>query len=454
MITTIPKSVPYEEVIMELNEALCATHFTNNTATGYGGAILVSHSNMRFSGSVIMFRYNSAENGGAMCISSYSNVKSNAYNLFFSSNKALKSGGGFQMSVSNFQSGVGNMYFLYNSAKQGGGIYNDGYPHIFSLLLSGNSYFIANSVVSWNIIDGGTGGAVDTSGTCNITGSAFFYENIALLGGAIRTDKNFLVSGEIKFFNNTARVCGGAMYIDNGMNIYLNNVSAIANSNSALCISQTNVIFRGRTNISNNIGTEGGEIIAIKKISHIYFAGYTVLYGNKAGLGGAIYLSFGNELTFSGDTLFSHNTADTNGGAIYSEYTNITFDRNSASYLYWNRAENGGGIYLNSGSFLTFNRGANLSMSYNHATKYGGGIYNMDIATVNQCNLKEKKVTLPYCFIRFRNFVWYDLTQIFFPSNNSAIISGNFLHGGLLDRCQSEETNLNSIFKFKNLMVK
>ena len=32
MITTIPKSIPYEEVIMELNEAFCATHFTNNAA--------------------------------------------------------------------------------------------------------------------------------------------------------------------------------------------------------------------------------------------------------------------------------------------------------------------------------------------------------------------------------------------------------------------------------------
>ena len=121
LITTLPKSIPYEEVIMELNEALCATHFTNNTATDAGGAVSIDNSTVLFSGSVIMLRYNSAESGGAMYISSYSSVTSNAHNLFFSSNKALYGGGGFQLSLSIFQSGVGNVYFLHNSAHKGGG---------------------------------------------------------------------------------------------------------------------------------------------------------------------------------------------------------------------------------------------------------------------------------------------------------------------------------------------
>ena len=123
MITTIPKSIPYEEVIMELNEALCATHFTNNTAKYYGGAMFIENSIMLFSGSVIMFRYNSAAAyAGAMEIRE-SNVTSNVYNLFFNSNKAYV-GGGFEMINSNFHTEVGNIYFLHNSAKVvGGGIY-------------------------------------------------------------------------------------------------------------------------------------------------------------------------------------------------------------------------------------------------------------------------------------------------------------------------------------------
>ena len=429
MITTIPKSIPYEEVIMELNEALCATHFTNNTAE-YGGAMYIVNSIMLFSGSVIMFRYNSANDGGGAMDIEISSVTSYAYNLFFNSNKAYF-GGGLKVTLgSNFHTEVGNMYFLHNSARiGGGGIYADD----FLLLLSGNSYFIANTAGSF-------GGAVYSSGlyssgSFTITASAIFIENTARQeGGAISSNwGNFSVSGDIKFVNNTARSCGG-MTLGNGGNIRLNDVSAIGNSNSALCIQQSNVIFSGRINISNNTGTEGG---GIKVTGKLYLTGSTVLYGNKAGLGGAIYSPFGTELTFSGDTLFSHNTADTNGGAIYSEYTNITFDHNSAVSFKCNTAENGGAMYLSSASFLTFNIGVNLSMSYNHAIKYGGGIYNEDIASATQCRFNKisdvTKPSLPYCFIRL-TYQYY--RNLIYSKNNSAGISGEILHGGLLDRCQ------------------
>ena len=429
LITTIPKSIPYEEVIMELNEAFCATHFTNNTATRAGGAVVIDSSTVLFSGSVIMFRYNSAQNGGAIFIDLRSRVTSNAYHLFFNSNKALDRGGGFQMRFSDFHTEVGNMYFLYNSATQGGGIY---YADGFLLLLSGNSYFIANRAESGYF---NKGGGLAISGSFTIT-FALFIENSAAFGGGIYTGGNFSALGEIYFFNNTALICGGAMKINHGVNVCLNNVSAIANSNSALCISESNVTFSGRINISNNTGTEGGGIQVVPKNNHIYFTGSTVLYGNKAGLGGAIYLPFGTELTFSGDTLFSHNTADTNGGAIYSEYTNIAFEFNSATYFKYNTAENGGAIYLTSTSSLTFNGTVNLSMSYNHATKYGGGIYKKDVTTAKQCDFIERaNVYLPYCFIRFLNARWFYST-LTLSQNNSADISGTFLHGGLLDRCQ------------------
>ena len=444
MITTIPKSIPYEEMIMELNEAMCATHFTNNTATGNGGAMHIYNSTMLFSGSVIMFRYNSAaKNGGAMDISGESSVTSNAYNLFFNSNKAYN-GGGLLIVTSNFHTEVGNMYFLHNFAQEGGGgiyyqiltrIYDD-----FLLLLSGNSYFIANTA-------GSAGGAVYSSGYFTITASAIFIENTATQGGAIQSDwGNFSVSGDITFVNNTARSCGG-ITLGYGENVKfcLNDVSAIGNSNSALCIHQSNIIFSGRINISNNTGTEGGGIKVTGKNSQLHFTGSTVLYGNKAGLGGAIYSPFGAELTFSGDTLFSHNTADTNGGAIYSVNTNIIFDENSVLSFKYNTAENGGAMYLSSASFLTLTRGVTISMSYNHATKYGGGIYNEDIATASECSFKHSEVSTLYipltpCFIRFNNIIIIrkDITPIF-SLNNSADVSGSFLHGGLLDRCQLEQ---------------
>ena len=448
MITTIPKSIPYEEVIMELNEALCATHFTNNTADN-GGAMSIYNSTMLFNGSVIMFRYNSAAvNGGAMYIRSGSSVTSNTYNLFFNSNKAYF-GGGLRIVTSNFHTEVGKVYFLHNSAQiAGGGIYyetNISYIENI-LLLSGNSYFIANTALADS-----AGGAVYSRGYFTITASAIFIENTADYGGAINSDYGyFSVSGDIKFVNNTAMSCGG-IALSYGGNIRLNDVSAIGNSNSALCIFQSNVTFSGRINISNNTGTEGGGIKVITKNTHLYFTGSTVLYGNKAGLGGAIYSQFGTELTFSGDTLFSHNTADTNGGAIYSEYTNITFD---ALSFKWNTAENGGAMYLRSASFLTFNIGVNLSMSYNHATKYGGGIYNEDIASAAQCSYdgSDAGLSLPYCFIRLTDHFDQYYPILIYSKNNSANISGEILHGGLLDRCQFEKSYIFDIpdFLFKS----
>ena len=334
---------------------------------------------------------------------------------------------------SYFHSEMGNMYFLHNSAQVGGGgiLVED-----FLVLLSGNSYFIANTAVS--------GGAVYSWGSLSITASAIFIENTATHGGAIYSYRgNFSVSGDIKFVNNTAMSCGG-MRLGYGGNIRLNNFSAIGNSNSALCIHQSNVIFSGRINISNNTGTEGGGMKVTGKNSQLYFTGSTVLYGNKAGLGGAIYSPFGTELTFSGDTLFSHNTADTNGGAIYSEYTNTTFDENSALSFEWNTAENRGAVYLRSASFLTFNRGVNISMSYNHATKYGGGIYNEDIASAAQCSYdgSDSELSLPYCFIRLTYYFDQYYPTLIYSKNNSANISGEILHGGLLDRCQFDQTNI------------
>ena len=440
MITTIPKSIPYEEVILELNEALCATHFTNNTAT-FGGAMSIDNSTVVFSGSVIMFRYNSANNGGAMHINSESSVKSNAYYLFICSNKAYTFGGGFHVEYSKFHAEVGNVYFLHNSALiEGGGIYQ--YNNFRLLLLSGNSYFIGNRA---EIEYAGKGGAVSAKGYLTITASAIFVENTATFGGAIYFMGFFIASREITFVNNTAWDSGGAMFLNRGLNVHLNNVSAIVNSNSALCISESNVTFSGRNIISNNTGTEGGGIQVISKNSILYFTGSSVLYGNKAGFGGAIYSPFGTELTFSGDMLFSHNTADTNGGAIYSIYTNITFDHRSELSFKWNTAENGGAIYLSSASFLTFNMEVNLSISYNHGTKYGGGIYNEDIATAGECSYKhsERKISLAYCFLRFNYNIGLNLdpdnSTLLFSQNNSADISGSFLYGGLLDRCQPEE---------------
>ena len=517
MITTIPKSIPYEEVIMELNEALCATHFTNNTAI-LGGAMSMIDSTVLFSGSVIMFRYNSANASGGALYSSRNffarilnfnrfRTVTNVHHLFFVSNRALSQGGSIFM---NFQAENGSLYFLCNSAHRGGAIYSRD-----KLWLSGSSYFIANRA-SW-------GGAIEVEGsfdTFTLTGHALFSENNATYGGAIVLNGlSNNISGKINFINNTAEEggalfltdynintnikgvdfvnntahsigggilirikgniifktniliqlcqfisntagsCGGAIYIE-GINVFLDSISAIGNSNSALCIFQSRVNISGRTKIYNNIGTQGGGI-KVTRNSYLNFKGRIMFDCNKAELGGAIYLSFEINLFLNGNMLFSSNTADRDGGAIYAQQTNITFANNS-SFMY-NTAENGGAVYLNT-SFLILNRGVNLSISYNHATKYGGGIYHEDnIASASQCNYEKSTKDLsklPYCFLVSRYYGYSHLESVIHSQNNSADINGKLLYGGLLDRCQpmikgdyQEDYNTTSIpllKKFRN----
>ena len=379
MITTTPKSIPYEEVIMELNEAVCATHFTNNTATRYGGAMSIDSSTLLFSGTVIMFMYNLAnDSGGALGIRK-SNITTNARHIFFNSNRAYRTGGSVAMAFSKFHT-AGNIYLLSNSASQGGGIHishsRSNNIHLI-ILLSKNTYFIANQAECQSSIkcryDYLRGGAIYAAGSFNVTGSAIFTENTATYGGAIFTFGTFNISGKIQFVNNTARKggglfihdsfkmslhlingvdfinntahsvgggiwlgtykerlfrdmiwlsgnffrnkagkCGGAVYIEKAINeAHFYDISVIANSNGALCISNSRITFSGKVNITNNSGTQGGGITVISKDCLLNFNGNAMFDGNKAELGGAIYSTYDTKLTFSRTIIFSHNTADT-----------------------------------------------------------------------------------------------------------------------------------------------
>ena len=82
---------------------------------------------------------------------------------------------------------------------------------------------------------------------------------------------------------------------------------------------------------------------------------------------------------------------------------------------------------------------------HNRASKYGGGIYNEDVTDVAQClfgadNLVEHS-DLPSCFIEMKSLTLYKPDRILTSSeitsyNDSAGINGDFLFGGLSDRCQ------------------
>ena len=198
--------------------------------------------------------------------------------------------------------------------------------------------------------------------------------------------------------------------------------------------------FSGNTTTSGNAGEHGGGIAIASLKNEVSFSGNTLLDSNEATAGGAIYSSYETTLTFAMSIVFLSNTAVTDGGAIYALGTVITLTEQSSAVFQHNSAENGGGMYLNQASSLILNKAITLNTSNNHATKFGGAMYYEDATIPFQCQFEESVdiTELPYCFLKFAVTLSYplDVLVTINSHDDSAQKGGNFLYGGLLDRCQ------------------
>ena len=125
---------------------------------------------------------------------------------------------------------------------------------------------------------------------------------------------------------------------------------------------------------------------------------------------------------------------------MYALGTNIHFEDRLLNFLY-NSAEDGGAIYLSSGSTLTLGSSRTV-ISHNHANEDGGVIFHQDSALTTQCEYTghATRSILPFCFITLRQ--WYSTLSVL---NNSAKGKGDFMYGGLMDRCQPRDSEMEHI---------
>ncbi len=197
------------------------------------------------------------------------------------------------------------------------------------------------------------------------------------------------------------------------------------------------------TRITNNSGKFGGAINV--KNSNTLFRDRIEIENNSASLGGAIYSLYG-EITFqrgvrNGPAQFQYNKAEKYGGALYATGTIITLKR--LVHFEYNSAQNGGVIYFNTAARLNLYRGSGavLSTAYNHASEYGGVLYHEDEATFIQCEFVSKGDAvlkadeLPYCPLQL-GFGGLHLLESPATSNLNTAKRGKFMYGGLLDRCR------------------
>ncbi len=339
----------------------------------------------------------------------------------------------------------GSAYFFNNTASEGGAIFL-----VYSTAL------LAGEEIEFNGNSAETGGAmsfrwssVTTSPKCLL----FIYNHAKNFGGALSigtieatTDyyANFsLVEISGTFVNNEAK-CGGAIFAEKEM-VMLRNISILENSGSALCIFDNNILFTGTTTISSNQGNSGGGISSRNSV--LVFMDETFFDSNHATAGGAIN-SLQGEVTFHGATTFLNNTAEMDGGALYALGSHIILEDTAVEFIS-NTAQNGGAMYFRSEAALVLTFWTVLNTSSNRASLYGGAVYSVDSTTSTQCNFTastsrtdEQFLSLPYCFLQSKGSF-----GIIYSHNDSAGKDGNFLYGGLLDKCRMNEIFFNDVFQ-------
>ena len=290
-------------------------------------------------------------------------------------------------------------------------------------------------------------------------GIAHFHFNEAGHGGAIFLHQsNTLLSGKVTMMKNKAADSGGALYIENidkskGSNII--NVkqltlseNAAGSEGGAMYVTKGNVSLGGNVTIESNTAVFGGGGIRAVE-SHINVTGDCILAWNNATFGGAMSTLYG-VVRLQGSTKFTHNTADEDGGAMFAEGTEVqillqvNFDFNSA--------KNGGAMFFKNRASITLsyrNHGPVLITSFNSARALGGVIYHRDNPTISQCSYSygEDYNTFPNCFLQFQDYS-HRYPAIIVSRNDSAERDGNFMFGGLMDRCKFHSHDISNAISF------
>ena len=403
---------------------------SNNQADNDGGALYIRHySNVTFEGnSIVTISNNQADNdGGALYIRSYSNLTFEGNStVTISSNQADSDGGALYIRGNSDVTIKGSslVKFDNNAANNSGGA--------LYLIQESNVLFEEDScLMFYNNIASVVGGALCALDNCNVTikgnSNATFNNNQALDdGGALYAISNsvilFQARSTVQFNDNKALGLGGALYSRYGHDIMFENN----------CI----IIF------NHNEASQGGAIftpfdVMFAENSSVHF------HDNVATLGGALHVS---RITFKENTIviFKTNEAITNGGAIYSDNSNITVKRNSVIIFTNNSAENGGAIFA-SASTLLVSEYSNVTFDKNMAGRNGGAMYFND--QINASFNSSSTVTMAshtannyggaiYCKIT-QNTKYFNINEISGSNNNTAGVAGNFLYIDLPKSCNT-----------------
>ena len=417
--------------------------FSKNRARQYGGGIYLHEINILFNdNSNVKFTDNNGEkNGGGIYAEMNCTITSEgSSNMIFNNNTAVHGAGVYLVSNSYlFIKESSEMMILENKATEnGGGIYSQANSKVlfgsnFSIVFTNNTatqggaiYSIEDSNVIFQspvTITFNQNEASRYGGSLYLEDSTVKFERDSTVtyhkckasngnGGAIYcTDNSVVLIQEMSnvIFNENRAIDGGALYFQFGSHIVFHNNSLAT--------------------FNNNMATTSGGAIHFEADSKCIFGGTANLSfcnNSVTKSGGALYLGnnvslfFNNGNPINTSKMFSKNSAET-GGAIFLMNSEIKFDNNSVTFDNNTARQDGGAIYSDQ-SNLSFNNDCNIKFSNNRANEYGGAIYGIfdtkmddNVMNINSTNIKFEK--------------------------NDARIAGNSIYINLLQECGQECLN-------------
>ena len=335
--------------------------FVNNHAAGVGGGLLLFRSKGNLQGTSI-FTSNTAYNDGGALHSECSTVVVEGDGRFL--NNSAEYGGGVAIAYGSVLTFDGSNTFIGNWAEEGGGVnvQNSG------LISRGNINFTSN------LADFG-GGLLSSNSSVKVEGSCTFVNNTAYYagGGLYAVYSNVSVERDGKFINNSAKYGGGIVIrhksiltlIGNGNNSFSGNKAHIG---GGMYVHDSSLSSRGLITFTNNVANDSGGALASYN-SKVRVEGGGRFINNSAKSGGGIVISDGGSLTLDGSNTFAGKAQ--RGGGINVRNSSSLSSRGHISFTNNLANDSGGGL-------LSFNSSVKLegNISYINNTAYyaGGGL--------------------------------------------------------------------------------
>ena len=392
--------------------------FSKNRAMQFGGGIYMREIDILFNDSSnVNFTDNNAEHGAGIYAEMNCMITSEeSSNIMFSNNTAVHGAGVYLVGDSNlFIIENSKVMMLENEATEnGGGIYSTNSQILFG---SNFSITLENNEAT-------QGGAIYSIADSNLIFQSsvrvtFTQNEASRYGGSLYLEDNSTVKFEgdsaVTYYKNKAsNGNGGAIYCTDNSVVLIQNMSNVTfNENTAIdggalyLQFESNIVFHNNclATFNNNMATTSGGAINFEADSQGVFGGTArLLFSSNSATksGGAMYLGNNVSLSFekffdngnptNPTKMFSQNSAET-GGAIFMMNSEIQIDNNSVIFDNNTARQDGGAIYSDQ-SNLTFINDCSIKFSNNNADDNGGAIYgtfaNNNALNINSTNVEFK----------------------------------------------------------------